>query len=79
VKCNYLPSVRIFTVTSNVSGQYFIVPKVKVLLFPEHRCLFKVSRLHPFAFAVHNEIMLLRIAVGGANFRMCIIAANIPN
>jgi len=47
--------------------------------FPEQRYLFKVSRLHPFAFAVQYEIMLLWIAVGGANFRTCVIAAIIWN
>ena len=34
VKCNYLPSVRIFTVTSYVNVQYFTVSKVKVLFCP---------------------------------------------
>jgi hypothetical protein len=85
VKCNYLPSVHIFTITSYVNVQYFTVPKVKSTFlssaprFQEQRYLFKVPRLHPFAFAVQNEMMLLWIAVGGANFRLCIIAANISN
>ena len=65
VKCNYLQSVRIFTITGYVNLQYFIVQKVKSTFlssaprFGEQHYFFKVSRLDPFVLLVQNEVMLL--------------------